>query len=126
MRRGFGAAAVGRHRCADRVDADCGQAHRSYGVWPGKVGRRSCSRAQGGAWSKAQSGKVELLLGAMYNREREEGRHGKGRRELELELDGVKFSAMGALLLACRERGGEGHGEVGLLLGHREEGGGAP
>jgi hypothetical protein len=66
-----------RHRCADRVDAGCGQAHRSYGVWPGEVGQRSCSRAQGGAWSRAWSGKVELLHGAMYSREREEGRHGK-------------------------------------------------
>jgi hypothetical protein len=77
MRRGFGAAVVGRHRCADRVDAGCRQAHRIYGVWPGEVGRRSCSRAKGGARSRARSGKVELLPGAMYNREREEGRHGK-------------------------------------------------
>jgi hypothetical protein len=46
-------------------------------VWPGKVGQRSYSRAQGGARSRAWSGKVELLHGAMYSREREEGRHGK-------------------------------------------------
>jgi hypothetical protein len=50
-----------RRRCADRVDADCGQVHMSYSVWPGEVGRRSCSRAQDGARSGARSGKAELL-----------------------------------------------------------------
>jgi hypothetical protein len=50
-----------RRRCADRVNADCGQAHMSYSVWPGEVRQRSCSRAQGGARSGARSGKAELL-----------------------------------------------------------------
>jgi hypothetical protein len=43
------ACVVDQHSCADQVDAGYGQAHRSYGLQPGEVGRRSCSRAQGGA-----------------------------------------------------------------------------
>jgi hypothetical protein len=58
VRRGSGAATVDRHRCADRVDAGCGQAHRSYDLLPGEVGRRSCSRAQGGARSRARSSRL--------------------------------------------------------------------
>jgi hypothetical protein len=80
MRRGFGAAAVDRHCCADQVDAGCGQAHMSYGVWPGEVGRRSCSRAQGGARSRARSGKVELLFGAMGSSASAMGKKGEGGR----------------------------------------------
>jgi hypothetical protein len=69
-----------RRRCADWVDAGCGQAHRSYGVWPDEVGRRSCSRAQDGARSRARSGKVELLLGTMGSSASAMGKKGEGGR----------------------------------------------
>ena len=68
-------------------------------MWPGEVGQRSCSRAQGGARSRARSGKVELLPGAMYNREREEWRHGK------LELgQGKEERGSASKLLEPKER----------------------
>jgi hypothetical protein len=119
MRRGFGAAAVDRHRCADRVDAGCRQAHRSYGVWPGEVGRCSCSRAQGGAWSRARSSRLGARrrtgAGASMEGDRREGLQllvpmGGGAGALGTGHGSHKgrHGRLGALLYACRERASGG------------------
>jgi hypothetical protein len=93
---------------------------RGRGLRLGKwwLGHGKNREGEAGRRPWARPGKVELLLGAMYNREREEWRHGKlelghgkeGGRRKGAPVMGEK---KGALLLPAAERRGEGESAMG-------------